>query len=391
VVETQQPNVLVMVGDPDLSSRIGRRLALQGFRVANATDAATALTRLAAGGHDAVVIGEPLSGIPVVALVRAVNGQDPLMPCILVTPTDGVEAALEALEDMNCECLVRDAGGAYLRLLPSVIGRALQRAQRERDRASAEAELRRASERLEEMVAANAQALEAAQAQLALREKLAVLGEVAGGVVHELRTPLSIIKSAVYLLREAAQEPDLDANRILAIIEAEVERSDRIVGDLLDFARTGIAVPQPFEVEPLVTTALTRARVPDGIEVVVDMPATLPKVLADPVQMEQVLLNLITNAHQSMGETGTLTIRAGVTADGDQVTLTIADTGKGIGSESSARLFEPLFSTRRGGVGLGLALCKHHVRANDGTIEAANRAEGGAIFTVTLPAAELNR
>lgn len=251
-------------------------------------------------------------------------------------------------------------------------------------RREAERQLRDHSERLEEMVAERTRALEEAQSQLVRREKLAVMGQVAGGVGHELRTPLSIIKNAAFLLAEAVDDATLDTGELVAMIEGEVERADRIVSDLLDFARAGTPVPLSLEPEALLTSALTRAQVPSGIEVVTDVPSALPRVLADPLQMEQVLLNLITNAYQSMGSTGTLTLRAAA-ADDDHLVFIVSDTGGGISQNVMAQLFEPLFSTKARGIGLGLALCKHHVEANGGTIVAANNPERGVTFTVTLP------
>jgi PAS domain S-box-containing protein len=251
-------------------------------------------------------------------------------------------------------------------------------------RREAERQLRDYSERLEERVAERTRALEEAQSQLVRREKLAVMGQIAGGVGHELRTPLSIIKNAAFLLAEAINDASLNAGELVAMIDGEVERADRIVADLLDFARSGTPVPLPLEPEALITGALARAQLPGGIEVVTDVPAALPLVLADPLQMEQVLLNLITNAHQSMGSIGTLTLRAAA-SDAGHLVFVVSDTGGGISESVMTQLFEPLFSTKARGIGLGLALCKHHVEANGGTIAAANNPERGATFTVTLP------
>ena len=256
------------------------------------------------------------------------------------------------------------------------------------DRRHAEVRLREYAERLEEMVEARTRALQEAQTQLIRREKLAVLGQMAGSVGHELRTPLAVIKNAVYLLHLELSEPTGNVAEMLGMINTEIGTADRIVRDLLDFARTGTMLPLSIEPLELIASAVARAQVPDRVGVVIDLPVALPNLLADPVQMEQVLVNLITNAFEAMPDGGTLTLTGWVHPDGKHVVLSVSDTGSGIASEVMEHLFEPLFTTKPRGIGLGLTICRHHVEANGGTIEVTSADGAGTTLTVTLPMAD---
>jgi PAS domain S-box-containing protein len=229
-------------------------------------------------------------------------------------------------------------------------------------------------------------ALAQAQAELLRREKLATLGQVAGSVAHELRNPLGAIRNAAYFLSlAAAGKLDGKAEKHLRVINDEITHSNQIITSLLDFARGRLCEPAPLRVADVVASAVKRAELPQRITLRTRLPEDLPEVNADAYQLEQVFFNLISNAGQAMRWGGVLGIDA--SRSNGTVRVRVSDTGSGIAPEHMKRLFEPLFSTKTFGVGLGLAISRNFVEANKGTISVETEVGKGTTFTVVLPAA----
>lgn len=259
--------------------------------------------------------------------------------------------------------------------------------------------VRRHAAELEQRVAERTRELQAAQDQLVRQEKLAVLGQLAGGVGHELRNPLGVIANAVYLLKMIQEDADKTVHEYLELIEIETRNAVQIISSLLDFARVKAVEREQITVARLIAQALERQPPPEGSDVHIDIPPDLPPVFIDPQQIELVLTNLIANAYQAMPDGGQLTIHAEVPDDQSAVnrgqgstsnpqslvSISIADTGCGIPPENMDKLFEPLFTTKLRGIGLGLAIAKNLVEANGGHIEVKSQEGQGSTFTVYLP------
>ncbi|MBM4435057.1 MAG: PAS domain S-box protein [Chloroflexi bacterium] len=244
-------------------------------------------------------------------------------------------------------------------------------------------ERRQAEQALEEKT----RALEQAQEELVRKERLAILGQLAGGVSHELRNPLGVIKNSVYYLNMVLPE-DAKARKHLAIVEREIAAADRIVTGLLDFARVTPANRTPTDLNEVVRDYLARRPLPGGVRVVLLLHDGLPLVQADPAQLDIVLHNLVTNAIQAMPATGTLTIATSLSSGA--AALVVEDTGTGIPADVVGRIFEPLFTTKAKGIGLGLSLVRRLVVANGGDITVESIPGQGTRFTLTvgLPARE---
>jgi signal transduction histidine kinase len=225
--------------------------------------------------------------------------------------------------------------------------------------------------------------LEVAQTALVRREKLAILGQLASGVGHELRNPLGVMTNAVYYL-EAIQSGPPKVREYLEILRNQIRLSEKIVGDLLDFARVRPPTLESVVLPELAESQLGRAAVPENVRVIREFPGDLPTAHVDPIQIGQVVLNLLTNAVQAMEETGGVLTLTGRCAN-DHVTLEVTDTGPGMTPDVLAQIFEPLFTTRARGIGLGLAVSRSLAEANAGTIVALSEPGRGATFTLTLP------
>jgi signal transduction histidine kinase len=224
------------------------------------------------------------------------------------------------------------------------------------------------------------------QSELVRREKLAILGQLAGGVGHELRNPLGVMTNAVYYLDAVLADASADVKEYLGIIRTQVILSEKIIGDLLDFARVKPPRRETMSADRLIADQLARVGPMEGITIEQDLAPGLPPVNIDPVQVGQVLLNLLTNAVQAMGNGGTLTIRASLEG-ADQLRLDVADTGEGITPENAAHIFEPLFTTKARGIGLGLAVSRTLMQSNGGDIAFTSTPGVGTTFSIRLPVA----
>jgi signal transduction histidine kinase len=220
--------------------------------------------------------------------------------------------------------------------------------------------------------------------KLVRQEKLAVLGQLAGGVGHELRNPLGVISNAVYFLEMTHSETDDTTKEYFGIIRRETGKAEKIIGDLLDYARVKSLNREAVEVSRLLRDTLAKNPLPDSIRVHMETDPKLPPIYVDPLKIEQVLLNLITNARQAMPNEGELTIKA--QSGNGLVTLEITDNGEGIVEAELPKIFEPLFTTKAKGIGLGLAVSKNLVESNGGQIQVVSRRGEGTTFIVSLPA-----
>lgn len=237
--------------------------------------------------------------------------------------------------------------------------------------------------------------LEQAQQAAVANERLAALGQMAATVGHELRNPLGVLTNALYLIRNAVSATADDRlHRQLDTADREVSAATLIVSDLLEFSRPRAANPVPVDVAELLAEAVSVAPPPSGIEVVTaadDGAEGLPAAVADRDQLRQVVLNLLTNAYEAMPTGGTVRlaargVRGGVEAGpGDAVEITVSDTGAGMDEQTRERVFEPFFSQKTKGTGLGLAVSKRIVEQHGGTLTLDSQPGQGCTAVLRLP------
>jgi signal transduction histidine kinase/HAMP domain-containing protein len=239
---------------------------------------------------------------------------------------------------------------------------------------------------LEDQVRARTAALEAAREELVRKERLATLGQLAGSVAHELRNPLGVIKNSVYYLRMRGAEDERTA-RHLAILEREVATSNRIITELLDFARVPDSRPIATSLNQIVSEYFERnGATPDGVQSVLQLTSESSELQADPHQLTLILGNLVRNAEQAMADNGggRLTVETVRQADGT-LELAVSDTGGGIPREEFERIFEPLYTTKAKGFGLGLPIVKQLTTLNRGDVEVESEVGRGSRFSLRFP------
>ena len=259
------------------------------------------------------------------------------------------------------------------------------------ERKLAEEALKEYSERLEEMVEERTKQLREAQERLLRAERLATIGQLGASVSHELRNPLGVIKNSVYYLKMKLGNADSKVKKHLNIIDNEIARADKIISDLLSFARDTKLALEKVHVNTLVKNVLSRTPVPDTVSVITRLGEDLPPLMADPGQIEQVFINMITNAVQAMTSSHSADARdkgileISTRAEDGFIITEFKDNGCGIPKENLGKLFEPLFTTKSKGIGLGLAVSKRIIEAHGGSIEVESEVGKGTTFTIKLP------
>ncbi len=221
--------------------------------------------------------------------------------------------------------------------------------------------------------------------ELVRKERLAILGQLSSGVGHELRNPLGVMNNAVYYLEAVLKDATPTTLEYLGILKTQIHISEKIVSDLLDFARIKKPDRHSVTMESVVAQLLKSVPPPANVRTVTELSPQVPRLYADPVHVNQILTNLASNAYQAMGNAGgTVTIRA--TPDGPgNVQIEVSDTGPGIEPENLPKVFEPLFTTKSRGIGLGLAVSRTLATTNGGSLSVKSPPGQGATFTLVLP------
>lgn len=244
------------------------------------------------------------------------------------------------------------------------------------------------------------QELEAARQQVAMSEKLSTLGTLVSGVAHEIRTPLTYVTNNLFLVRQrldqaARAQPELRelVDEVVQYGKAALDgaaRINRLVEDLRRFARRDEAGPSEADLRDVVGVAadLFRATRRGRVDLRADL-RSVPAVLLDTGRIQQVVLNLLTNAAEAMPSGGVVRVATRTVPGGGEIE--VEDHGSGIAPEVQAQLFHPFFTTKTEGTGLGLSICQRIVEAHGGKIRFESRLGRGTTFYVFLPAGEARR
>ena len=240
-----------------------------------------------------------------------------------------------------------------------------------------------------------ASSLKEQQYKIQQAERLAAVGELAAGLAHEVKNPLAGIKVSIEVLKSELDLEQEDKEIFLRIIN-EINRIEALLKNMLNYARPSKPQPESVIIHEILDNIIKiseyslkspsdNSRFAKDINFVKDFASDIEKVYADPGQLQQVFLNLLLNGIDAITEKGTITIKT-ARASENSVQIQISDTGKGIAPETLGVIFNPFFSTKSKGNGLGLAICKRLIEQHNGTLAAFNNPDGsGATFVITLP------
>ncbi|MBC7130275.1 hypothetical protein H5T51_03500, partial [Candidatus Bathyarchaeota archaeon] len=251
------------------------------------------------------------------------------------------------------------------------------------DLATAHRELESYAETLEQKVEERTKKIVEFQDKLLKAQRLAIIGELAGMVGHDLRNPLTSISAATYYLKKRLEKmEDQKLMAMINLIEKNIAYSNKIVNDLLDYSRDIKLELNETTPKKLVEDTLTHIEVPDNIRLI-NKANSKVKITVDYEKMKRVFINLIRNAIDAMPNGGTLTIKS--KKKGEQIMFSFSDTGIGMTEEVLKNLWNPLFTTKAKGMGFGLSICKRFIEAHGGSITVKSSPGKGTTFTVKLP------
>jgi signal transduction histidine kinase len=239
------------------------------------------------------------------------------------------------------------------------------------------------AQHLEEKVEERTQQLKEVQQQLLKSERLAAIGELAAMIGHDLRNPLTGIAGATYYLKtKCGSKIDNKSKEMLRIIEEDIENSNKIINDLLEYSREMKLDLNNSNPRLIVKKALSAVKIPENV-CVANLTGDQPKINVDADKLKRVSVNIIKNAVDAMPKGGKLIIES--RESNGNLEIAFSDTGAGMSKETLKNIYKPLFTTKAKGMGFGLPICKRIVEAHGGKIYARSTIGKGSTFTVTLP------
>jgi signal transduction histidine kinase len=380
MTDERSDTVLILEDDEGVARLQQRRLERAGYAAIVSATAEQALARVRQGGIDLLVLDNRLSEAEDgLGFYNRLKGEGTNIPVIMVTGYSDDATIVRALRAGVRDYIFKSV--EYLDYLPEACRRVLDQVRVQREREQALADLR-----------AKTEELRAATQQLWQAARLAGVGELAAGIAHELNNPLGTVSLRIEGVL-AKTPPDDPRRPALEVIDQEIARMARLVGNLLQFSRAGRDQVSTVDVceEIIKTIELTEHHMRrHGIRVAADFATGMPTIYAHRQHLRQVLLNLFTNAADAMPNGGQLAVRVRsvvLPGSGAAVAVEVVDTGVGIPPEHLPRVFEPFFTTKEEsqGTGLGLAICRRIVRQHQGILEIESVMGEGTTVRVTLP------
>lgn len=246
-----------------------------------------------------------------------------------------------------------------------------------------EKELEELNINLEQKVEARTKELKETQQKLIRKEKLATIGKLSGGIAHELRNPLGVISNSIYFLNMKINNKEVKVIKHLNIIKHELNICNQIISDLLNFTKTKSPNFSKVNINSAINDLINNMEIPKNIDIEKKFALEIPDLFVDQRQIQQAFQNLILNAFQAMPLGGILEIKT--YKEENMVNISFKDTGEGILNKNLKKIFEPLFTTKAKGFGLGLSIVKDIITSHNGTIDVESKIDTGSTFIIKLP------
>ena len=386
--------ILIVDDDPVLRSLARAALENDGFKVEEACDGEEACRAFEACTPQLLVVDVVMPGMNGYELCRVLRSRPTgrHVPILMATGLDDIDSITQAYDAGATDFITKPLNWVIL----GHRVRYLMRASRAFDElhqgrlalVKSEAAVRAANEQLEQRVEERTQELRTAQDELLKQERFSTIGHMTATVAHELRNPLGAISNSLYLLRQATVA-DSSLGRAVERGERSIVRCNKIINNLLDYTVSRAHRPRRISVDQWLDAVLAEQSVPDWVEVERRFDASAGMISADSDRLGRAVTNLIENAVQAIESAAEGGPRRIVIATrlGEHIEIAVTDTGPGIPADVLPQIFEPLFSTRSFGAGLGLAIVSQIVAQHGGTVAAESAPGEGTTVRLRLPRA----
>jgi len=219
--------------------------------------------------------------------------------------------------------------------------------------------------------------------QLLKNQRLITIGQLGASLAHELRNPLGVINNSIYFLNMELDDADEAVMKHLKIMKKKISACNKIITDILEFSHIKKPTLTIHNINTIIDNTLSQVTFPDNVDIITDLDENLPLIRFDVNQLQQVFFNLINNAVDAMPDGGILKIITQL--KNNIVEIKFSDNGVGISENNLKKIFEPLFTTKAKGFGLGLTTCKTFIEGHGGTIEVESEVDKGTTFIIKLP------
>ena len=376
------PNVLLVDDEPSIRLTMGEFLKRAGYSVAIAADYDSAAVHNA-DGIDVAVIDINLPGKSGVQLLQKLCAADTYIPVIMITGEPNLTIIPEIVRagayDFIAKPIVKD-------VLLNAVARAAEKKRLTDEKRRLEEEIKRHTEELETRVAERTAELVETHKRLVHQERIAALGRAAAQVAHEVKNPLAgLLLYSLHLKNKAANFSESEASLVDKIVDT-INHLNRRVTQILDFARPVSLSPQPGDLNEVVNNVLELLRpqsTTNKVEVRFSPARQIAPAMLDESSMRGALLNLILNAIEAMPEGGILSVTTGVVDE--TLRLEITDTGRGISEDEAKNIFEPFYTTKEQGLGLGMPYARKIIEQHGGTISLESHVGEGTTISISLP------
>lgn len=381
------PRILIIDDEDGVRITLKKIMERSGYEVDTASDFEEGMHCLKQKSYDTVVTDIILPGMSGLDLLRAIKKRDQDLPVIVITGEPNLETAKESIRHGAYDYIEKPVTKANL---PPVVGRSVEKKILIDEKKRLEKENLEYQRDLEKKVKKRTKEIESLNlllkefhTKLIRSERLATLGTFVSFVSHELRNPLSVIQNSIYYLKSHVQVENPKIDKYFGIMDEEVAIAQKIIDSFLNFTKGRALELSLVDINNLIPKVLDLINIPDNIKTNFNLEKDLPQIKVDRDYIQQVFVNIINNAIQSMPKGGELTLSS--RKDAELIVIDISDTGIGLTEHDLERLFEPFFSKKKEGTGLGLVICKFLIDRHKGRIKVKSEPGKGTVFSIHLP------